>query len=69
MTEWQPIETAPNGVSILVAYNDGSVDFIEDDDNDYEWKPYKGQKPTSGVSIPTHWMPLPEPPTPSQETQ
>jgi hypothetical protein len=60
---WHPIETAPNYVSILVSYDDGTVDFIEDDDNDYEWKKYDG--PSEHCVTPTYWMPLPEPPEPT----
>jgi hypothetical protein len=52
--EWQPIETAPNDETILVAYDDGTVEVIDADDNDYEWEAYKGRR--GGIIAPTHWM-------------
>jgi len=66
---WRPIETAPKDVSILVHYNNGSIELIEEDDNDFDWKPYNGKDETSkGVSSPTHWQPLPAAPvTPGSE--
>ena len=61
MGEWRDIETAPKEpVPILVAYDDGSVEMVEDS-SEYNWQPYKGKKPR--VQAPTHWMPLPKPPT------
>lgn len=59
--EWKPIETAPNYVSILVHSDDGEIELVEDDDNDYTWVPYNGVRERC-CSKPTHWMPLPEPP-------
>lgn len=56
---WQPIETAPKWRDILIARDDGSVDFIEANDNGYGFVPYEKQK---WCASPTHWMPLPEAP-------
>ena len=59
MTEWQPIETAPNdGTEILTI--DGKYCSVRywgmGEDGDDAWQPrIRG-------SFPTHWMPLPEPP-------
>lgn len=61
--EWQPIETAPKDERILV-YQDGAMHvahhkshgivfaIVEDRDNAYVCTP-----------PPTHWMPLPPPPS------
>lgn len=52
MSEWQPIETAPEG-RCIVHFSDGDIimchpkDWINEDGDDY-W--------------PTHWMPMPAPP-------
>jgi len=61
MSDWQPIETAPTGADILVAYEDGTVDWISELDNDYDWSSYVDKWGPGGV-IPTHWMPPPEQP-------
>lgn len=79
MSEWQPIETAPVGESVLVYipnadhYGEGVYRalLIESD-----WKTDKdGKHPrhwqTTGLhhgrdclsQLPTHWMPLPDPPS------
>lgn len=58
---WQPIETAPNGEAILIVTRyrgEYLVEFIEADDNDFNWEPYK----EDGLRRPTHWMPPPLPP-------
>lgn len=58
--KWKPIETAPKeAVPILVAYDSGNIELVEQSD-EYTWKPYKGRSRIS--SSPTHWMPLPPPP-------
>ncbi len=61
--EWQPIETAPKDRRILLwngdfiasgAYEGGVIDgFIMHRDVDDDWS----------IDEPTHWMPLPAPPT------
>jgi hypothetical protein len=63
MSEWKPIETAPKtDEPILVVYDNGDIEII-DDSNQTDWQPYDGiNQNMMGVSKPTHWMPLPEPP-------
>lgn len=56
---WQPIETAPKNCTDILIYSDGYVYksyFI-----DGYWK-ISDCDFTAGVIIPTHWMPIPEPP-------
>ena len=75
MGEWQPIETAPRDVDILVwseRYYDRPVTAQWDDR--YGWSPswddslvieYMSDFGTEYKALPvrpTHWMPLPEPP-------
>ncbi len=59
--KWEPIETTPNEVAILVYRDDGSIELVPADDNDYRWIPYTWT-PKRGIAHPTHWMPLPPPP-------
>lgn len=56
MSEWQPIETAPEGERVLTYFSDGDflLCFAA------EWKRDEGDD-----VWPTHWMPLPEPPDPA----
>ena len=70
VTEWQPIETAPETTCILVYSNDGrqAVAYCDltDMDGFYDepirvWNLNGWLSGDSGF-IPTHWMPLPEPP-------
>ena len=72
MSEWQPIETAPkDGATILLYFPKGY--WADDRDiaigfwSDGDW--YSGEAdstPMTGFgSFPSHWMPLPEPPTQS----
>lgn len=64
--EWQPIETAPDRVDLLVyhefALPDGSIDrqIWVDFMVDQEWAIYPSLIHICG--LPTHWMPLPTPP-------
>lgn len=48
---WQPIETAPNDVSILVWRSPGHIDLVTAEENDYSWRPYVAD----GLDRPTHW--------------
>jgi hypothetical protein len=53
---WHPIETVPEDVAVLVAYDNKSVDFIAADSNHgYKWRPYDGKR-ERGLLKPTHWM-------------
>ena len=72
MSEWQPIETAPKDRMILGYIPDppewssiyGHVRVILADEFDgrlVEWTHFAGDDTTTVV--PTHWMPLPEPPS------
>ena len=71
MTEWKPIETAPEMTCILVySNNDGrqAVAYLDltDMDGFYD-KPIRVWNLNGWLSggsgfIPTHWTPLPEPP-------
>ena len=74
MSEWQPIDTAPDdGTTILVYRADSGVftaHYVEEDahlasamnppEGDYFWFSTCGDDLTA--DMPTHWMPLPEPP-------
>lgn len=65
--EWQPIETAPktdDSPSILL------IDYAKVcvvgfwDEEEGEWlTDYRGKGNVDYVRRPTHWMPLPKPPT------
>lgn len=62
---WQPIETAPRKAWVLVAWADRpwwtpAVLLSHDDD---VWSDEEGSK----YRTPTHWMPLPAPPSSSGE--
>ena len=59
MMEWQPIETAPvNHLSMLVYGEYGMLVAFRD--MDWEWWPIPAHAQLGYV--PSHWMPLPEPP-------
>lgn len=55
---WQPIETAPNGQSIFVVYDNGDMQFIHATDNDYEWMAYDGYV-GPGIVKPIFWGSVP----------
>ena len=63
MSEWQPIETAPSGVPVLVTDGLHVTDgIIQDDDHAYSntprWNISRGLSPAALKA----WMPLPDPP-------
>ena len=62
--EWQPIETAPkDGTSALIFAPFGIVEaWFCGDDGSYQWVCYD-DKFQLDEHEPTHWMPLPAPPT------
>lgn len=55
MTEWQPIETAPNGTLILYFPRINGRNALE-------WMVKVDYHPVHYPRKPTHWMPLPSPP-------
>lgn len=76
MMEWQPIETAPMDEMVLVCI-DGEVTVAskvpQNQVYDFEFLNMKFEIPKEGIwvdpldcnevlPLPTHWMPLPEPP-------
>lgn len=74
MSEWQPIETAPKDGTVIDLW---AVDrcancfwYEQEDPEDWrysEWRQLYSEAPHSSFPLglePTHWMPLPEPPTP-----
>lgn len=56
-SKWQPIETAPKDVNILVLYDDGSHEYVEAEDNTLNYEPYQGKRP--GITYPMHFMLIP----------
>jgi hypothetical protein len=73
MPEWQLIDTAPATGSFLVAalhspgqYSVGEAERDPDRDDDFWWVSQRGEYYASSFMeqglIPTHWMPLPDPP-------
>ena len=56
--EWQPIETAPSGIPVLCFIEAGWIEGMILVDS--KWR-YLCDGQTSRT--PTHWMPLPAPPT------
>jgi hypothetical protein len=70
MSDWKPIETAPKDREIMIVRN-GKIRIGKWDDDRYNKKPRPYWRDHQGRNIstmrylpPTHWMPLPEPPTP-----
>lgn len=70
VSEWQPIETAPKVGTIIVAGPGWMATSSTPPSSGLFWTthpPLSGQRPydlTSGMSQwPTHWMPLPAPPS------
>lgn len=79
MSEWKPIETAPKNTDVLVfAYGSQYVACLIDDATDPWYREGSGPSDFDGLwtvddnkhgpyalrgGSPTHWMPLPPPPT------
>lgn len=56
-SEWQPIETAPRGIEILGCWvRGGCMGIVTNWEGNWE-------ENDSAVSAPSHWMPLPAPPS------
>ena len=72
MSEWQPIETAPmDGTDILVCVtrnlpDDGweTIQWVDWQTKRVRWPTYRDRDDIPFP--PTHWMPLPEPPSASR---
>lgn len=68
-SKWQPIETAPkNGTWFVGAWINDRDDFaysmsVVRYNGNGNWREKVGVDCDGPVSTPTHWMPLPEPPT------
>jgi hypothetical protein len=74
MSDWQPIETAPtDGTNVLIAeVSRGSLgeayyDYNADQKRWYWANTGAGDYPDPHEPSPTHWMPLPAPPAPSNK--
>mgnify|MGYP001584492291 CR=1 FL=1 len=64
MGEWQDIASAPHLVSPSIIVWDGDrVCTAWWSSSDYGWVPDDQPDHISGVVNPTHWMPLPSPPS------
>jgi hypothetical protein len=63
MSEWQPIETAPKDRTILLWVPYDAWQVCAWDELHKEWVSTGG---LSFDAVPTHWMPLPEPPAATQ---
>jgi hypothetical protein len=64
MTDWRPIETAPEDEIILIFATPDWVDtawYINDEDEGTIWYWNRYDRIHSNL-VPTAWMPLPEPP-------
>jgi hypothetical protein len=63
MSDWQPIETAPRDVSVIV-YADDCVGEASRPDATGRWWWTNTDEHDIGVReiFPTHWMPMPPPP-------
>ena len=57
---WQPIETAPEDGTIVIIYEEGKAVSAFYDSSTKQWVETMDYYE---VPDPTHWMPLPEPPS------
>lgn len=63
MSEWQPIETAPqDGTEVLLHCAEGDINVAYWDGTWWADTIEGGDVTRRGSGEPTHWMPLPEPP-------
>jgi hypothetical protein len=60
--DWQPIDTAPIGVQVLL-YSPNAPGRFDVGIKHEGWKSFE---PYGPYTQPTHWMPLPEPPRKDQ---
>jgi hypothetical protein len=63
---WQPIDSAPAGIDIIGYWQNGEMHTGST--NGDEWFPMFGSDDASW-SMPTHWQPLPPPPTASDREE
>lgn len=73
MNEWKPIESAPDDDTPILVF-DLHEEFEEKvqmayRSSDHAWASMSHKACDGGARIlfPTHWMPLPEPPTPTTD--
>lgn len=62
LSEWQPIETAPKEVKVIV-WSQAIVCPCIAYRIEGQWADSEGDWDLRDDEQPTHWMPLPEPPT------
>lgn len=63
MSEWQPIETAPDSGPVLVCwFNAGEPKWMVRNAQMLAGQPYATDTPYSVRYLATHWMSLPPPP-------
>lgn len=59
---WKPInKKTPNDTTILVAYDNGDIELVKDEDNSFNWTPHDGHV-MRGLAKPMYWMIPPKPP-------
>ena len=62
MYDWRPIESAPAGDFLLVYFGGGPPEVARWLVDRNYWQDTGGLDFAYGDLVPTHWMPLPEPP-------
>jgi hypothetical protein len=69
--DWQPIETAPKDGTKVLFWSSGTGDWpicgrwVDPDGADFSW----WGMDKSALGNPTHWMPLPAPPSEGRPSQ
>lgn len=61
MTEWEPIDTAPKDNQLVLLYEEGRI-YTGRRRVPHDYWDWNGEE-DGGFGKPTHWMPLPSPPT------